>query len=131
MGHAHARTPTLTCFLVLLFAACSASTTATQTTTSGIEGRATIGPMCPVVQVGTPCPDQPLQATITVFDETRSRVTQFQTDAQGVFKIGLAPGTYILVPESPDGFAHAGEQSVTVAGGAFTQVTIAYDSGIR
>ena len=99
--------------------------------TSGIEGQVLIGPMCPVVQAGTPCPDQPYQATITVRDQNGKQVIQFQTDAQGNFRVGLKPGTYTLAPESPDGFTHAAEQIVTVTSGQFTRVSVTYDSGIR
>ncbi len=87
--------------------------------------------MCPVVQVGTPCPDQPYQATITVLDANGNQVTQFQSDAQGQFRVLLDPGVYTLRPESPDHFTRAGEQTITVASGQFTQLTITYDSGIR
>ncbi|HLB47823.1 MAG TPA: carboxypeptidase-like regulatory domain-containing protein, partial [Anaerolineales bacterium] len=98
---------------------------------TGIEGQVLIGPMCPVVQSGTPCPDQPYQATIAVLDKNGRQVAQFQSDAQGWFLVSLAPGAYVLHPESPDGFARAGEQPVTVVSGQYTQVTITYDSGIR
>jgi hypothetical protein len=87
--------------------------------------------MCPVMQVNTPCPDQPFQATITVLDEKRDTVTQFESDELGNFKIGLRPGTYILVPESPNRMTRAGEQTITVIEGQFIRVTIKYDSGIR
>lgn len=114
---------------ILLLTACASS--ATNTTTSGIEGQVLIGPMCPVVQEGVPCPDKPYEATITVLDENRNKVAQFQSDEQGNFKIGLKPDTYVLVPESPDGFTRAGEQTVAVIEGQFIRVTIMYDSGIR
>jgi hypothetical protein len=128
----HPHTSTLTYFFVaLLLAACASTATAVRTTTSGLEGQVLIGPMCPVVQEGVPCPDQPYQATITALDEKRNKVTQFASDAQGNFKVGLKPGTYLLVPESPDGFTRAGEQTVTVIEGQFVRVTINYDSGIR
>jgi len=120
----------LSCFfLALLLAACASS--ATNTTASGIEGQVLIGPMCPVMQEGVPCPDQPYQATIAVLDENRKKVTDFQSDAQGNFKIGLKPGTYILVPESPNHMTRGGEQTATVIEGQFIRVTITYDSGIR
>ena len=113
--------------LALALAACGGG----NTPAGGIEGQVTIGPMCPVIQVGTPCPDQPYQATITVLDTNGNQVAQFQSDAQGRFRAPLAPGVYTLRPESPDHFTRAGEQTVTVTSGQFTQVTIAYDSGIR
>jgi hypothetical protein len=115
--------------LALLFVGCVASKT--PVTANGVEGQVLIGPMCPVVQAGTPCPDQPYQATITVLDQNGGRVTEFQSDIQGRFKVGLAPGTYRLRPESPDGMVHTSEQTVTVVAGQFAQVAITYDSGIR
>ena len=84
-----------------------------------------------MVQVNNPCPDKPYQATIIVLDSNRNQVTQFQTDAQGNFKVGLKPGAYILAPQSPNVMPSASEQTVTVTSGLFTQVTITYDSGIR
>ncbi len=69
---------------------------------SGIEGNVTVGPMCPVVQVDIPCPDQPYQATLTVLTSIgHQKIVQFQTDANGVFRVTLVPGEYILHPESP------------------------------
>ena len=129
MKPTHLRTYILTYFLTLALAACASS--AANTTTSGIEGQVLIGPMCPVMQANIPCPDQPFQATITVLDENRHKVTQFDSDAQGNFKIGLKPGTYILAPESPNHMTRAGEQTVAVIEGQFIRVTINYDSGIR
>ncbi len=114
--------------LALILAACGGNTPAPS---GGIEGQVLIGPMCPVVQFGTPCPDQPYQATITVLDANGGQVTQFQPDVRGQFHVPLNPGSYTLRPESPDGFTRAGEQTVVVSSGQFTQVIITYDSGIR
>ena len=122
-------THALLAVLLLITTACASS--ATNTTASGVEGQVLIGPMCPVMQEGIPCPDQPYQATITVLDENRKKVTDFHSDAQGNFKVGLKPGTYILAPEAPNAMTRAGEQTVTVMEGQFIRVTITYDSGIR
>ena len=51
--------------LAALFLACKSEEEAPPLT-SGIEGQVLIGPMCPVVQAGTPCPDKPYQATIVL-----------------------------------------------------------------
>ncbi|MBI3241064.1 MAG: carboxypeptidase regulatory-like domain-containing protein [Chloroflexi bacterium] len=115
--------------LALILAACGGGNTPAPV--GGIEGQVLIGPMCPVVQVGTPCPDQPYQATITVLDANGNQVAQFRSDAQGQFHVSLVLGTYTLRPESPDHFTRAGEQTVTVSAGQFTQVMIIYDNGIR
>ena len=98
---------------------------------SGIQGQVLIGPMCPVGQADQECPDQPYQATLTVNSPNGTRIVQIQADAQGRFKIPLAPGDYILHPESPNGIPSASEQSFRVEAGKFTQMVVNYDSGIR
>jgi len=98
---------------------------------SGIEGQVLLGPMCPVVQQGQECPDQPYQATLTVKDLSGLQIAQFQTDEQGRFQLPPVPGEYTLHPESPNGIPFAGDQSFLVETGRYTRVTIHYDSGIR
>jgi hypothetical protein len=98
---------------------------------SGIEGQVLLGPICPVVQVGQECPDQPYQATLTVFSPNGLQIVQIQSDAQGRFQVSLVPGEYILHPESPNGLPFAGDQTFMVETGRYTQITVHYDSGIR
>jgi len=100
-------------------------------TDNGVEGQVFIGPMCPVVQEGQECPDQSYQATLTVNSLTGERIVQFQTEKNGTFRIPLAPGEYVLHPESPNVMPFAQEQPFTVEAGKFTQVIVNYDSGIR
>ena len=99
---------------------------------SGIEGRVTIGPQCPVEQMGSPCPDAPFAALITVtrngdaIDQTRSR-------ADGTFRLRLDPGTYSVVAGPIDGSSMPfGRQvEVVVKPDALTHVDLSVDSGIR
>jgi hypothetical protein len=98
---------------------------------SGLEGQVLIGPMCPVVQPGQECPDQPYQATLTVYSPSGVQIAQVQADARGHFRIPLVPGDSILHPESPNGIPFAGDQSFVVETGRYTQITVHYDSGIR
>jgi hypothetical protein len=98
---------------------------------TGIQGQVLIGPVCPVARAEAPCPDKPYQATITVLDQNHNPVTSLQSDAQGRFQVALAPGTYVLRPESPGAMPHAPEQTIVVTGNGYTAVTITYDSGIR
>lgn len=114
--------------LILALAACSPQPIPTD---SGIEGQVFIGPMCPVVQIGQECPDQPYQAILTVLSPDGREIVQVQTDEQGRFKIPLEPGEYILRPESPDVLPFASEQPFVVESGRFTQTIVHYDSGIR
>ena len=118
--------------IVLLTTACSLLATPTPAE-SGITGKVTIGPMCPVMIEGQDCPDRPYQATITVNSLEGKKIVQFQTDEQGNFKVPLAPGNFILHPEPPKGapFPFATEQQFTVKPGEFTRLTVTYDSGIR
>lgn len=117
---------------VLFLAACGGSGGGAQAD-SGINGLVTIGPICPVLREGMPCPDEPFAATVLIVDEAGDEVARIDSGANGRFRIELAPGSYTLVPQSPSPGAppFAQERSVEVRAAAFTQVTIEYDSGIR
>lgn len=125
------RPSSVRCVLVALIST-ACSTALADTPKSGIEGQVFIGPTCPVVVEGSPCPDRPFQATITILDSRGVRVRQFQTDEQGRFQIPLKPGTYTLVPEPSDILVpHADPESVQVREASYTEVTVSYDSGMR
>jgi hypothetical protein len=115
--------------LILVLATCSINSPTPRG--SGIEGQVWIGPMCPAVQPGQDCPDQPYSATLTVRTLDGVQIAQFHTDDRGHFQVPLVPGQYILHPESPNGIPFAGDQSFMVETGRFTQITVQYDSGIR
>ena len=101
---------------------------------SGVKGRVLIGPMCPVVQEGVPCPDRPFQATIEVRRVSTGKVVAtVRSGKDGRFRVNLAPGRYILEPQSPNAGAppYAGPVPARVRAHRFTHVKITYDSGIR
>ena len=98
---------------------------------SGIEGQVLIGSTCPVAQPRQECPDQPYQATITVNSPNGGAIVQFQTDGGGHFRIPLAPGEYILHPESPNGISFAADQTIIVGAGQYVQIVLKYDNGLR
>jgi len=98
---------------------------------SGIEGQTLIGPTCPVERLDSPCPDKPYQATLVVLNQSGTEVKRFDTNADGLFRVELPPGTYTLAPQSPGRLPRAGQQAVQVTSGQFTSITITYDSGIR
>jgi hypothetical protein len=97
---------------------------------SGIEGRVTIRPVRSVERQGTPN-SRAYQARITVLDASGREVTVVESDADGRFRVSLAPGTYVLRPESPGRYPRASEQKVVVRPNGTTDVTIVYDSGMR
>ena len=115
--------------LILVLATCSLYSPTPRG--SGIEGQVRIGPMCPVVQPGQDCADQPYQATLTVKTLDGLQITQFHSDEQGHFRVPLVPGEYVLHPESQNGILSASDQSFEVETGRYTQITVNYDSGIR
>ncbi len=115
--------------LILVLATCSVYNTTPKG--SGIEGQVLIGPVCPVVQQNQACPDRPYQATLTIQSRTGVQIMQFQTDEEGRFKIPLAPGEYILHPESPGGIPFSRDQTFVIETGRFTQLSVNYDTGIR
>jgi hypothetical protein len=121
--------------LVFLSSACTLASpiTLTRTPSSGIEGHVTEGPMCPgPVAIGdNSCPDKPYQATLSILGSNNKEVTRFQTDPSGYFKINIAPGTYILHPESDMALPHASDQTFVVQPDQFTQVTVIFDTGMR
>lgn len=98
---------------------------------TGIEGKVTIGPQCPVQRADSPCPDSPYEARIQVRDSSGKVVVTFISNADGTFRIDVAPGRYTLVPQSGMPLPHAEPVDVTVVEGRYTRVDIAYDSGIR
>jgi len=97
---------------------------------SGIEGHIQIGPVRSVERSGVPN-SMPYQATVTVLDGQGHTVTTVTSDAQGNFRLALAPGTYTLRPESPARYPRASTRSVVVTPRRFTRVDIVYDSGRR
>lgn len=119
--------------LAALAIACNGGSYSSSNDSSGIEGTVTIGPMCPVVRQDTPCPDEPYEATVVIEDESGDEVATAQSGEDGRFRVSLAPGTYTLAPQSPNEGAppFASEQQVEVREGAYTQVSVSYDSGIR
>ena len=122
------------CLFVLLVSSCAPQVgTPSALLPSGVKGQALIGPMCPVIQEGIECPDQPYQTTITVLTLDGQEVMRFDTDAEGKFQVNLPPGDYILHPDLPAGrpIPSAADVPFTVLPNEFTNVIVTFDSGIR
>jgi hypothetical protein len=121
--------------LVLVLVALSgcARGSGTGDASSGIEGRVTIGPTCPVERPDSPCPDAGYAATIRVMSGS-DVVATGRSGSDGSFRISVAPGTFTIEadPLSGDGITHAAPiPGVVVHDGAFTHVDVSFDSGIR
>lgn len=116
--------------LALSLAACGAPSALPGT---GIQGRVTVGPTCPVERVNSPCPPRPIAATVVVRDASGSEVTRFTAGPDGRFKVDLAPGTYALIGQGSGtaGLPRPIPTSVTVVAGSYATVNVQFDSGIR
>jgi hypothetical protein len=116
---------------ILILGACGRG--ASGEASSGIEGRVTIGPTCPVERPDSPCPDAPSVATVRVL--SGSDVVATGTSAKdGTFRIAVPPGTYTVEADPASGSAIARGipvNNVVVHEGEFTHVDVTVDSGIR
>jgi hypothetical protein len=126
---------TFTGLLALPLVGCGAGSGMPILQTSGIQGRATEGPISPVQIPGQPNSQTLPNAIITVQPQGGGgELARQTTDAQGNFKIALAPGAYQVVPLPPDPSSplpRAAPQTVTVPANQFVTITVDYDTGIR
>ncbi|MCI0619854.1 hypothetical protein L0Y40_02355 [Candidatus Wolfebacteria bacterium] len=100
--------------------------------TSGIRGTVTLGPQCPVVQAGVPCPDKPYNTTIEIFRlGSNNPLAIITSNAEGKFEIPLAPGTYTVAPQGGTPYPLCDSTTVAVTEGTFTETVVLCDTGIR
>ena len=116
--------------LVVCLAGCGGAKPPADT---GVEGIVTIGPMCPVIQIGQPCPDKPYAAKLTVANPSGKIIARGSADADGRYRILLAPGDYLLEAKAADGgpFPAAASRPFSVRQGEWTTLNVILDSGIR
>ena len=98
---------------------------------TGLAGTVVRGPVTPVCLVDVPC-DAPFAATFQV-RRGGVLVATFQSDGKGAFSVGLAPGSYVIVPAADAPIIDPASQAKTVAVGAdgVTTVQLEFDTGIR
>ena len=112
---------------LLLVAGCGAKVV----TDSGVRGQVRIGPLAPVEQPGV-SNDAPYAATLRVERASDLKViAETKADANGSFRVALAPGDYVLQPLGGAPLPTAPTQEFMVSAGRFTTVRVDYDSGIR
>jgi len=92
-----------------------------------------IGPMCPVIQEGQACPDQPYAVKLEIENRAGRVIARSSSDEKGKFRIPLEPGEYWLmpVPSNPGGPPSAAPIPFQVKEGKWTNLTVLMDSGIR
>jgi Carboxypeptidase regulatory-like domain len=118
----------VTCLLLVLGSGCAREAGSSG---SGVRGTVLAGPQCPVEQVGSPCPDQPVADALVRATRDGMVVASDRTDTDGRFTIALAPGTYRLTVETSVGIGGARPVSVVVGSGEYAEADITVDTGIR
>lgn len=126
------RLPLVSLLFLLLLTAC-ASDGGDEASSSGVRGQVLLGPTCPVVQEGSPCPDEPVGGVEVRALTDGEAIAQTTSGGDGRFELELPPGRYTLeAVVGPDGPGMFGKPvAVTVTAGAFIEVVVPVDSGIR
>ena len=98
---------------------------------SGIEGQVTLAE-CYGDQVAEDCfGHQPYQTTLQILDAGGTEIVQVETDEEGLFRIELPPGRYLLHPIQETVYPITVDWDVSVIENTFTHVDVVYDSGAR
>ncbi|HEX6381659.1 MAG TPA: hypothetical protein VF180_10485 [Acidimicrobiia bacterium] len=98
---------------------------------SGVTGRVTAGPTCPVERPDEPCADKPVETTLRLLRKDGSVAATEKSFSDGSFRMIVAPGSYRLVADWPSRIGGCGPVEVTVEYGRFTYAEVSCDTGIR
>jgi hypothetical protein len=114
--------------LAVLVAASSASAT---TSSSGLRGLVTRGPIVPVCTVELPC-DAPAKNVTLVFARNGRIVRRATTNDQGRYRVRLAPGLYAVRLQVKQQIGRGLEpERARVVANRFRRVDFSIDTGIR
>lgn len=120
----------------LLLAGCGDPDGETSRDSSGVAGRVSLGPQCPVEIQGAPCADEPAaSARVTVARQLPGDsygggdvVARTTTQADGSYRVAVPPGEYVV---TADAGMSCELMDARVAAGAYSTVDIPCDTGIR
>jgi len=99
--------------------------------TTGMVGVATMGPTCPVQHLGQNCTAPFANGKILVLDSSGKELNSFMTDANGNFKLLIAPGRYNLKLAGGAALPRLEQTAIEVAPDHLTQLNLNLDTGIR
>ena len=118
-------------FLLLGLAACGLGEQ--EIPGQGIRGIVLLGPHCPVVQEGVPCPDTPFRTDLVVTTPDGARIIKkFSSDVNGMFAVLLPQGEYAIT--SPGGMTLPycnTQETVIVYEEELTETIVYCETGIR
>jgi len=99
-----------------------------------VSGHVSIGPNCPVEQVGKPCPPPPAAYSsreVVVYEKDGITIKEkSKINAQGDYKITLAPGIY-FIQINPAGIGPGEKKQVTIVSTQTSTIDFDIDTGIR
>jgi hypothetical protein len=98
---------------------------------SGLYGRVVISPARPVCAVGEPC-TAPDRNDVLSFWVHGRRVATARTNAEGAYRVGLAPGRYAITAKHEARLGRGLEPTrATVPRGRYARLSFTLDIGIR
>lgn len=116
-----------------LYSTRSQSTNNSTGATGVLAGTTVVDGGCPLIMNGSPCPTQPIAATIT-FTGVDNSVTTTSSNQQGVFSATLKPGKYTVHAKNltqPNLPPTAADTTIEILAGKNDDLTIQFDSGVR
>jgi hypothetical protein len=119
-----------------LLAGCGGEDAGTTPAGSGVAGRVSLGPQCPVERKDHPCPDEPAAgATVTVAEQVPGDpyaagevVAHTTTGTDGRYRLAVAPGRYVV---TADAGMSCELVDARVVAGAYATADVSCDTGIR
>lgn len=103
-----------------------------------LSGTMTIGPICPVEQIGNPCkptPEMYAARKVAVYAlDKKTLIATLIPDASGQFSVSLPVGTYYVAMASPQsgvGSTRGVPATISIKAGATARIAIDIDTGIR
>jgi hypothetical protein len=121
-------------FLFPMLAACTSEPSAPDMPSTVLQATVVRGPIMPVCRLDNEptCDDLPFAAAFELFRGS-TRVAVTRSDSSGVFRVRLAPGSYMVVPGADAPIIEPRRQgkAVTVTSDSVTRVLLTFDTGIR
>jgi hypothetical protein len=117
--------------LAVLAAAVAVSSAGAATSSSGLRGAVTRGPIMPVCVAGEPC-DGPAKNVTLAFVQNGRVVRRTTTNELGRYRVALAPGLYAVRLQVKQRIGRGLQpRSARVFAGHFRRLDFSIDTGIR